>query len=403
LRRVWSCWLGPVVAVCALQAGAQEYARVEAGVGVASQTFVDGTGKRLVLAGPSGVVSYNLSPSLAIEGSLGYLPEFAKSPVQDSGRELLGFGGVKMGRRGRRLGVYGKIEPGLVSFSCGYSVYGPAPGYDRYTECERRTDFALQYGGVAEYVLGERTAVRVDAGQTLVTEFDQVVARSSNATGSVSLEEIVSGHVAQHFDLRLSLEHRFGGLREGEAEREGDAGHGRVDVGVLYSLQPKTHLLESSLEPDSGGGLWVSWNLERYVSWDTSAIYFPHDDHTADFQDGGSSFDGFSGIKVGIRGERVGLFAKVRPGAIVFTRTEDSLFLTRESFLITDSKFVDFGLDTGGVVEVYPAGRAIVRAEAGELSIFYPAKTTMSQGVAFKTPGLERSAVMLLFGVGYRF
>ncbi len=402
MRREWRCWLGPVVVVCALQAGAQQYARVDAGVGVAAQTYVDGAGKRLVLAGPSGVVTYNLSPSLAVEGSFGFVPEFAQSSAQDSGRELLGFGGVKMGRRGRRLGVYGKVEPGLVSFSCGYSIYGPAPGYKPYTDCERRTDFALQYGGVAEYMLSDRTALRIDAGQTLVTEFDQVTARSNGGKSSGAYVEVIDpGHVAQHLDLRLSVEHRFAGLWEDE--RKGEAGRDRVDVGVLYSLQPKEHLLEFSLEPDSGGGLWVSWNLGRYLSWDTSAIYFPHDDHTADFQDGGPSFDGFSGIKAGVRGERVGMFAKVRPGAIVFARTEDSLFLTRQSFLVTDSKFVDFGLDTGGVVEVYPAGHAILRAEAGELSIFYPAKTTMAQGVAVRAPGLERSAVMLLFGVGYRF
>jgi hypothetical protein len=70
---------------------------------------------------------------------------------------------------------------------------------------------------------------------------------------------------------------------------------------------------------------------------------------------------------------------------------------------LSHSKFVDYGLDTGGIVEVYPFRRVVLRAEAGEVSIFYPSKRIRVQNIPLSVPGLERSAVMTVFGLGYRF
>lgn len=246
---------------------AQQYTKAEVGAGTESQTYSGGGGGRHLTTGSSGVVDYNLSPSLSIEGSIGYLPLFQKSPWQDSGAELLGLGGVKAGRRGKRFSVYGKIEPGFASFSSGLSYYGPPPALNPYTNCQRRTHFALQYGGVAEYNFSPRAALRLDATQMLVTEFDQVLARYEGGPENGAASFILDGHVAEHFDLRVMLQYRLGKLYDVESEPEPQ--QGRVDAGVLYALQPKVHLLEKNTQADNGTGVWLSWNVSRHFSWDT--------------------------------------------------------------------------------------------------------------------------------------
>jgi hypothetical protein len=259
---------------------AQKYSRVEAGIGTDSQTYSDFNGHHYLSTGINGVVDYNLSPSLAIEGNFSYLPIFQKTRSVDSGDELTAFGGMKMGWRGRHFGLYGKIEPGLASFSCGFSYFGP--NGQPYYNCMRRTHFALQYGGVAEYNFTQHTFLRVDAAQSLITEFDQVLLRSGNLTYSVK------GHIAQHFNFRFALQHSFGSLHDTESETVPRSSS--FDAGVLYALQTKEHL--DGVQPDSGIGLWLSWNFSRYVSWDTGVFDFPKDDHTAGFQDGGPAFEG---------------------------------------------------------------------------------------------------------------
>jgi hypothetical protein len=385
--------------ICSLnfELQAQQYTKVDVSLGSESHTY---SGQALS-TGWDGVIDYNFSASISAEGSIGYLPLFQKSQWQDSGSELVGIGGLKFGRRSDRVSIYGKIEPGLASFSCGLSYYSPPPLSNPYSNCQRRTHFALQYGGVVEYKLKPRLSVRVDVAQTLLAEFDQVLARYEGGAESGTPESILDGHVAQHLEFRFLLDYNLGKFHAASPERSPAAT--KMNVGLLYTLQPKVHLLQQNLEPDSGVGAWLDFNIAKYLSWDTSALYFQRDDNNMGYQDGGSSVDTFSGIKAGVQKGRVGVFGKIRPGTIVFGRTVDSFTQAADLVSVTYSKFVTFGLDTGVVVEVYPIGRAILRAEAGEVSIFYPSKVVHLQSGRATVPGLERSAVMITFGVGRRF
>jgi hypothetical protein len=382
-------------------AQAQQYTKIEAGVGSDAQTYSDGAsgtvaaGNRHFMAGVSGVGTYNLSPSLAVEGSVSYFPHFQSANLfyVDSGRELSVLGGVKMGQRFKRWGVYGKIEPGLATFSCGMNVWGPQGQF--YYDCERRTHFAMQYGGVVDYSLTPRTVLRLDAAQMLLAEFDQVLQRGSN------WEFLKPGLVAQHFDLRLSVEHRFGTLREVQPEPRGP--DSTFDAGVLYGLHMKVGLSRADLTPDPGLGAWVSWNFNRHFSWDTSAAFFPRKDPISG-QDGGNSFVGFSGIKAGIRRDKMGIFAKVRPGSIVFSRTLASITSPPPlGFALSWEKAAQPVLDTGGVVEVYPWRRFILRADAGEATIFYRPKSIPEDNLVARDPSQEKSSLLMSVGVGYRF
>jgi hypothetical protein len=49
--------------------------------------------------------------------------------------------------------------------------------------------------------------------------------------------------------------------------------------------------------------------------------------------------------------------------------------------------FTNFVLDTGGVFEVYPTHRSILRFDAGSATIFYQPKSVISLGQKYVIPG----------------
>lgn len=383
---------------------AQKYTLQEAGVGVVSQTaaeFLENynyAGPTHLFAGPEGQYTWNLSPSLAVEGNIGYLPGFQTSVAGDNGHELLAVSGVNAGLRRQRFGVYGKIEPGIASWSPGLTVYR-LEGDLVSTEHLRRTNFALDYGGVLELYPTERTIIRFDLSQTMVAEYDQVLSRVG------ALTFIEPGHIAAHLGLGLSVAHRFGVIRD-ESEREPQ--RSPLDMGILFSLDQRVHQEDYQIAPERGGGAWVSYNFSRYVSLDGTAFYSPQDDHFAFPQDGGRDFMALGGAKAGIRRDRLGYFVKVRPGMIQFSRTNyyQDFFSKPQVFLY--AKTTDFALDTGGVLEVYPVRHFILRAEAGNAFIHYHGADLrfVEQGGTTGddyTPPLRRASILMLFGLGWRF
>lgn len=60
------------------------------------------------------------------------------------------------------------------------------------------------------------------------------------------------------------------------------------------------------------------------------------------------------GAKAGIRGNRLGLFVKLRPGFMHFNKDVDCPGCDRRDNF-------EFALDVGGVVEYYPSSRFVVR------------------------------------------
>jgi hypothetical protein len=377
----------------------QQYTRQEVGAGVQAQTSAlfedlapssipDSIGPEHLFSGPFGRYTWNLSPSLAIEGRVGYLPGFQTSYSVDNGHELMALGGVKAGWRGRRFGFFGTMEPGIASFSPGLNV-NVFPG--KRANYQRRTNFALDFGGAGEWYPTPRTIVRFDVTQTLIAEYDQVLSR---APGYFALHE---GHLAQHLGLAFSVAHRFGNLRE---ETESEPARMPFDVGILYSLQQRQHLSLAQMQANSGGGAWISWNFSRYLSFDAAAFYDPVKDGFIFPQDGGTTTDVFTGFKAGIRREHLGYFAKVRPGIMQFSRTN---WLDNAGKAYWE-KTTDFAIDAGGVIEVYPSRHTILRAEAGNAFIHYHAADIHIEPDSneYDLPR-RRASILMLFGAGFRF
>lgn len=92
---------------------------------------------------------------------------------------------------------------------------------------------------------------------------------------------------------------------------------------------------------------------------------------------GGRLVQGQFGVKAGKRFKKFGLFAKARPGLLSFsdvfvkTGTERVVFngvpFTFDTFDIRRKNF--FSLDVGGVLELYPSRRVLVRFDAGDTMV----------------------------------
>jgi hypothetical protein len=399
------CLLLLVIPASAL-ASAQEITRNEFTVGVNAQTFSEiysngasgNASRRYVpISAPSLTYTRNLSPSLALEGSFLPITGFRYTGEAGAGRETLALGGVKSGWRGKRWGIYGKVQAGVASFSCGDWYIVPK----LYSNCTHLTDFALEYGGVAEYRLSTRYSLRVDAGHLMLTQFDHVLARDQDGLP----DAYRLGAIVHHMDAQIGITRRFGALEEAQPERS--PARQAWDAGVLFALQPRTEPTFGFVDPYPEWGIWASWNFSKYVSWDTSVLRSPRNQdkiEAIDYQAGGRAIEALTGVKIGIRRDHMGYFAVVRPGTITFSKTERQLDVSPTGqFKFDDGMFTDFVMETGGVYEVYPSRHSILRFEAGDAQIFYRPKNVISQGQVSPIAAQNQPSLLISFGAGFRF
>jgi len=392
---------------------AQELSRQEVavGVGASSDTPNGGTPSagfgqyRIDLAGPAARYTFNVDRAFAVEGFVSQSLDGVGLGDHEGGRQLLALGGIKVGVRKRRFGVYGTSEAGVAGFSHGLvasSLQG-APSYGRVTH------FALQQGVALEFYPRARTFVRFDLDELLLAEFK----RTFFLTPYVG--QFSYGVVPYHASASLTVGHRFGKLSEMPEPAEAKPRTG-FTVGALFPMEMREHLLETDLRAEGGGGAWVGFPLWRWFSGDAIAFDHPHDDHTANVQDGGTTFAAYLGPKVGFHVGGLGLYAKARPGIMRFSRTDVENVYTPNFDQFYLHPKIDFALDTGLVAEYSPQSRvlshAVFRFEGGSTYIHYHGAdltvATLLQKGQYSTnvyyfPPQRESSILFLAGVGYRF
>ena len=134
-------------------------------------TFLRATVNRLdsrveSLHGFGGRLSYNVSKSIAIEGEINYFPEniteqFSNKETRPAKPDYQALFGIKVGRRGQRIGVFGKFRPGFARFSPLEDCSG-----DSASTCRdvTKTKVAFDLGAVVELYPTRRTLARFDLG-----------------------------------------------------------------------------------------------------------------------------------------------------------------------------------------------------------------------------------------------
>ena len=149
---------------------------------------------------------------------------------------------------------------------------------------------------------------------------------------------------------------------------------------------------ESSAYPTAYGfGGRVGYNVNSNFAVEAEVNYFPTDR----FAEGGRKVQGLFGVKAGRRfGRVIGVFAKARPGFLKLGPA-----VTARTPALGDTRFA---LDLGGVVELYPSRRSIVRVDVGDTIIPLgdtPINSALRPPQSFGTTHNKQTT----FGIGYRF
>jgi len=202
----------------------------------------------------------------------------------------------------------------------------------------------------------------------------------------------------------------------------------KFEIGAQFTTLRLDEL--DTTEPGFGGRF--TYNVNDNFAVEAEGNFFPRDrnpDDAQTFQEfletltGGRKTQALFGVKAGVRGKRIGVFGKARPGFVHFNR------LYRNSVVpIFDPTSgqpppppplpalfseTDFAIDLGGVLEVYPSRRTIIRVDVGDTiirsdsgeEILQPGFLPSPQGLFRSVVGVVRSTSnnpQLSVGVGFR-
>jgi hypothetical protein len=152
-----------------------------------------------------------------------------------------------------------------------------------------------------------------------------------------------------------------------------------------------------------GLGGRLAYNFTDYLAIDGEASFFPETKFGND--EFAQKMQGFVGVKAGVRRERVGVFAKARPGVMWFGEFSSRGGCSTTGFgrVCGVSHEKDFALDLGGVVEFYPSTRSIIRFDVGDTLIRYPERRLGTIGTPVILNGGVKNNFQWSVGVGWRF
>lgn len=178
------------------------------------------------------------------------------------------------------------------------------------------------------------------------------------------------------------------------------------------------------IEP--GFGTRFTYNVTNNIALEAEGNFFPG--RYKDFDvPSGHIYQGQFGGKVGKRFKKVGLFLKLRPGFVRFTRVSQLTDLRLKTFLHPSTgqevqlenaefrigKATYLSTDAGGVVEFYPSKRVVTRLDVGDTIIRYgiyreplfvvcPLSSPCPTQV-FERPAETRHNLQFSAGIGIRF
>lgn len=162
----------------------------------------------------------------------------------------------------------------------------------------------------------------------------------------------------------------------------------------------------------SGFGGRFGYNFSKYFGIEAEGNFFPRDRDV----EGGQKTQGLFGIKAGKRSDKAGIFAKARPGFIRFEKgdyrpgTGGCLAVFPPPIgCFQPVTRTYFALDVGGVVELYPSKRTIIRFDAGDTIVRFGARrvaatsSIFNSSVVFSVPAETSHKFQGSVGFGFRF
>jgi hypothetical protein len=163
----------------------------------------------------------------------------------------------------------------------------------------------------------------------------------------------------------------------------------KVELGVHFTYAR----LRVIAQNDTGVGGRLTFNINEAMAVEGEYNYFPGPIF------GGASNSrrqGLFGVKYGIRSESAGIFFKVRPGFVKFEGNPALTCLVGTFACNLAAGQTRFAFDIGGVFELYPIKRTVVRFDVGDTMISYPPSLEIPE--SFTAHNLQFKV-----GVGLRF
>ena len=168
---------------------------------------------------------------------------------------------------------------------------------------------------------------------------------------------------------------------------------------------------------EAGFGGRFAYNVTDDFALEAEGNFFPKNDRSNAFRNGGRAVEGLFGVKIGKRYKRFGIFAKARPGFISFSQGRVEFIPTgsTDPFTALDvrvRRLTHFAADVGGVLEFYPSRGVFTRIDIGDTIIRYGQTTiTTFAGtlggtltpVSLTVPGHTTHNFQFSAGVGFRF
>lgn len=152
----------------------------------------------------------------------------------------------------------------------------------------------------------------------------------------------------------------------------------KVEVGAQFSSLSVTAPDTFGTENPVGFGGRITYNLTDYFAVEAEGNFHPTATARS-FASGGRAQQAQFGVKAGKRFNSFGIFAKARPGFVSFGDTvkvtEDTVTLgngtTIPIAVLGSERKTHFSTDVGGVLELYPSRRLLVRFDVGDTIIRY--------------------------------
>jgi hypothetical protein len=184
-------------------------------------------------------------------------------------------------------------------------------------------------------------------------------------------------------------------------------------------------VISNSREIQPGFGGRFGYNLTNNIAVEAELNFFPvaNSFSAPDIFKGGHKIEGLFGVKVGTHFNKVGIFGKVRPGFLYASKGDlqprantlcIAIFPPPAGCFETIGKS-SLAVDLGGVVEVYPTKRTLIRLDAGDTivrlgernvsAVLNPAPGILSPSyvTVIRAPAETTHSFQGSIGIGFRF
>jgi hypothetical protein len=198
-----------------------------------------------------------------------------------------------------------------------------------------------------------------------------------------------------------------------------------ISVECVRAPCPAIFSFSKSRKTQTGFGGRFGYNLTNNLALEGELNFIPKANsfNQPDAFSDGRSLEGLFGLKAGKRFKKVGVFGKARPGFLYATKGDlqgnpralcPAVFPPPVGCFETTSKN-SFAFDLGGVVELYPTKRTIIRFDVGDTIIRLdqrnvsavlnpqPGSLQASRLVVISVPAETTHNLQVNAGIGFRF